>query len=77
MNQMLLASVFTTAVQLTGGQRFLLMLPLCLSVAIVYKTTRHDSLREMPVAALVLWVTIVLGMYAVGFGLWALYSVMV
>ena len=77
MSILLLASVFTTAVQVTGGQRFLLMLPLCLSVAIVYKTTRYESLREMPVSALVLWVTIVLGMYAVGFGLWALYSVMV
>ncbi len=77
MSILLLASVFTTAVQVTGGQRFLLMLPLCLSVAIVYKTTRCASLREMPVSALVLWMTIVLGMYAVGFGLWALYSVMV
>ena len=77
MSILLLASVFTTAVQITGGQRFLLMLPLCLSVAIVYKTTRSASLRDVPVSALVLWVTIVLGMYAVGFGLWALYSVMV
>ena len=77
MSMLLLANVFTTAVQVTGGQRFLLMLPLCLSVAIVYKTTRCASLRDMPVSALVLWVTIVLGMYAVGFGLWALYSVMV
>ncbi len=77
MSKLLLASVFTTAVQVTGGQRFLLMLPLCLSVAIVYKTTRCASLRDVPVSALVLWVTIVLGMYAVGFGLWALYSVMV
>lgn len=77
MSMLLLASVFTTAVQVTGGQRFLLMLPLCLSVAIVYKTTRCASLRDVPVSALVLWVTIVLGMYAVGFGLWALYSVMV
>ncbi|MCH8243348.1 MAG: hypothetical protein IH897_12175, partial [Planctomycetes bacterium] len=45
--------------------------------AIVYKTTRCASLRDVPVSALVLWVTIVLGMYTVGFGLWALYSVMV
>ncbi len=77
MSKLLLANVFMTAVQVTGGQRFLLMLPLCLSVAIVYKTTRCASLRDMPVSALVLWVTIVLGMYAVGFGLWALFSVMV
>ena len=59
MSILLLASVFTTAVQVTGGQRFLLMLPLCLSVAIVYKTTRCVSLRDVAVSALVLWVTIV------------------
>ena len=70
-------AAFTTAVELSGPQRLFMMFPLCLSVAIVYKTTRCPSLRDMPVSALVLWVTIVLGMYTVGFGLWALYSVMV
>ncbi len=73
----ILANLFTTAMNLGGGQRFMLMLPLCLSVAIVYKTTRCDSLREVPVAALVLWVTILLGMYTVGFGLWAIFSLLV
>jgi uncharacterized membrane protein YoaT (DUF817 family) len=64
-------------VQLSGVQRFLLMLPLCLSIAVVYKTTRCERLRDVPVAALMLWVTIALGMYAVGFGLWAAFAISV
>jgi len=72
-----LAGLFTTPIELTGIQSFLLMLPLCLSIAIVYKTTRCRNLRDVPVAALVLWVTIVAGMYAVGFGLWLAFEIMV
>ena len=72
-----LLALFTSAIQLNGGQRLILMLPLCLAIAIVYKTTRADDLREVPAAAAGLWVTIVLGMCAVGVGLWAVFSVMV
>ncbi len=72
-----LAGLFTTAVQLTGIQRSLLMLPLCLSIAIVYKTTRCDKLGDIPVATLTLWITIVLGMYAVGLGVWVAFQIMV
>ncbi len=72
-----LAALFTSAIELSGGQRLILMLPLCLSIAVVYKTTRADDLREVPRAALGLWVTIVVGMCAVGVGLWVVFSVMV
>ncbi len=72
-----LAALFTTGIELTGMHRFLLMLPLCLSIAVVYKTTRCDDLREVPVAALTLWVTIVVGLLAVGVGLWAVFETMV
>ncbi len=71
-----LLALFTTSAELTGAQRLVLILPLCLSVAIIYKTTRLEDLREVPAAAAVLWVTIVLSMCAVGFGLWALFSIM-
>ena len=73
----LLASVFTTGISLPSGSRLLLMLPLCLSIAIVYKTTRLEDLRKVPVAALILCVTIVIGMCTVGIGFWALFMVMV
>ncbi len=72
-----LAGLFTTPIALTGMQRLALMLPLSLSIAIIYKTTRCKDLREVPVAARVLWITIVLGMYAVGVGLWAAFQIMV
>ena len=71
-----LANLFIAAVTLGGAERQMLMLPICLSIAIVYKTTRCENLREVPVAALILWGTIVVGMYAVGVGLWVLYSIM-
>jgi hypothetical protein len=70
-------ALFTTSLQISGPQRLLLMLPLCLSIAVVYKTTRCATLGEIPGAALVLWVTIVLGMLAVGFSFWALYAILV
>ena len=74
----MLAELFTTAIELASRQqRLLLILPLCLSIAIVYKATRCETLRELPVAALTLWGTIVVGMYAVGVGLWLLFSIMV
>ena len=68
----IVAAIFTTPVLMTGHQHALLLLPLCLSIAVVYKTTRCPDVRDIPVASLVLWVTIVVGMYAVGVGLWAL-----
>jgi hypothetical protein len=72
-----LLGAFTSTVSLTGTQRFLLMLPLCLSIAVVYKTIRCSDLRDVPVAAAVLWVTIVVGMFAVGAGLWLAFTIMV
>lgn len=74
---MTLAALFTTGIELNGAQRLLLMLPLCLSIAVVYKTIRLDHLNELPKAAAALWGTIVAGMCAVGLGLWLLFQVMV
>jgi hypothetical protein len=72
----MLMTLFVTGIELSGIQRFLLMPPLCLCIAIVYKTTRCESLRDIPLATIVLWITIVIGMYAVGLGLWALFAIM-
>ena len=72
----MLMTLFVTGIELSGIQRFLLMPPLCLCIAIVYKTTRCESLRDVPFATFILWITIVIGMYAVGVGLWALYAIM-
>ena len=73
----LLAQLFVTGIPLSGAQRFLLMLPLCLSIAVVYKATKCEQLRRVPQEALGLWVTIVVGMFAVGFALWAAFEIAV
>ncbi|MEE9293468.1 MAG: hypothetical protein V3W34_00680 [Phycisphaerae bacterium] len=72
-----LAKLFISPILLTGFGKVLLIFPLCLSISIVYKATRLERLREMPSAVLGLWITIVVGMYGVGVGLWLLYLVMV
>lgn len=77
MSMQILAALFTTGIPLSGVQRLMLMLPLCLSIAIVYKTTRCDNLTQVPLAALALWVTIIIGMAGVGIGLWAAFEIMV
>lgn len=69
---LLVLALFSSPLMLSGMQRSLLVLPLCLSISVVYKTIRCERLADMPVAALGLWVTIILGMYAVGIGVWLL-----
>lgn len=71
-----LATLFSTAVDLTSWQRILLILPLCLAVAVVYKTTRCERVSQIPRAALGLWLTIVIGMYTVGAGLLLVFSLL-
>lgn len=72
----LFATIFVTALELSGPQRLMLMWPLCLAVAIVYKATRCEDVRQIPKATVVLWGTIIMGMYAVGVGLWALFNLL-
>ena len=52
----------------------LLLLPLCLTISVVYKTTKCAHVREIPLAAVVSWLTIVVGMYAVGVVLLLIYE---
>lgn len=67
---------FITPVTLTGWEQLFLLLPLCLAVAIVYKATKLEDMREVPLASLSTWVSIVVGMFAVGIGLYALHWMM-
>ena len=45
-----------------------MLLPLCLSVSMVYKATKLENLRRLPISVAALWATIMLavGMMAVG-----------
>ena len=66
-------ALFTSPIALTGFQHALLLVPLCLAVAVVYKTVRCEKIREIPPASALLCVTIIAGMYAVGVGMWLAY----
>jgi len=68
-----LSGLFASGLSVTGFRHILLMLPLCLSIAVVYKTLRCAHVRQIVPAALALWATIVAAMGAVGLGLWTLY----
>lgn len=66
---LILAAPFLTPIVYDSG-RLWMLLPLTLAISIVYKTTRVKDLRAMPLAALLLWATIVGGMLAVAVGLY-------
>lgn len=62
----ILATLFVTPAPIAPGVRLLLLLPLAASVSVVYKTIRCNEVREIPLASVVLWITVVGGMLAVG-----------
>jgi hypothetical protein len=51
-----------------------LLLPLCASVAIVYKTIRVDNLRQLPRQAGILIIFMLAGLVALGAGLWIIHE---
>lgn len=61
---------------LSGWSRLALMLPLTAAIALVYKSVKCRTVREIPLASLTLWVTIVIGMYVVGIGLMITYELL-
>lgn len=72
----LLATIMVHPLSLARWQHALLLLPLCLCISIVYKATRCEFLRDMPMAVLKNWVTVVVGMYVVGIALLLIYELM-
>ena len=70
-----LSTIFLHPIDVVGWERGALLWPLSLAVSIVYKTTKCQTIREIPFASLILWVTIVLGMYAVGVALLIIYRI--
>lgn len=72
----ILAQWFVRPLSLNGAQQFYMLLPLVFAVAVVYKTIHCRRLRDIPVAAVVLWITILCGMFGIGIGLYAVYSLL-
>jgi prolipoprotein diacylglyceryltransferase len=59
---------------LSRWQNMALLLPLCLAISVVYKTTKCADVRQIPMAALVNFVTVVVMMYVIGAALLLLYE---
>ena len=51
-----------------------LVLPLCASVAVIYKTIRVHDLRQLPVQAGFLIILMLAGLLTLGAGLWAIHE---
>jgi hypothetical protein len=75
MNALLLATILINPLAMERWQQMLMLLPLCLGVSIVYKTLKCDDLKTVPAAVVQNWITIVVGMYLVGAGLYIAYAV--
>ncbi len=68
-----LATLFLDPIPLSGIHRAALLLPICLSISVVYRTIKTPNLRDILRTSLTLWVTIVVGMWVVAFTLWVVY----
>lgn len=68
-----LVAFFVYPAELSRLQQLLLILPLCLTVSVVYKTTKCAEVRDIPLAVVVNWLTIVAAMFAVGITVYFLY----
>ena len=68
-----LATLFLDPIPLSGIQRAALLLPICLSISVVYRTIKTPDLRDIPKTSLALWVTIVVGMWVVALTLYVVY----
>ena len=54
------------------SSRLWMLIPLALAISIVYKTTRLQNLRTVPMASFLLWIVIVGAMFLVGVLLYAI-----
>ena len=68
-----LATLFLDPIPLSGIQRAALLLPICLSISVVYRTIKTPDLRDIPKTSLALWITIVVGMWVVALTLYVVY----
>jgi hypothetical protein len=76
MTHLLTATIFLKPIVYDSG-RLWMLLPLTLAISVVYKATRIDNLRAVPMAAFLLWATIVGGMLAVAVALYIIIALFV
>jgi len=66
--------LFTYPMDLSFQAALWLVLPLCASVSIVYKTVRTEDVRRLPVEVAGLFAYMIIGLVALGVALWAIHS---
>ena len=64
-----MATLFFDPIDVSGAWLWFL-LPLCLSIAVVYKTTKLRDLQRLPLSVAGLWTTIMLAVVLIGGGLY-------
>ena len=62
---------------LWGSSRLLMLLPLALAISVVHKALKQPRLRDLPLAVLALWATIVGAMIGLGVGLMIVYNLVI
>lgn len=62
----LLQSIFVKPIPITGFARLGMLVPLTMSISIVYKTIRCDRIRQIPAASVTLCLTILACMGLIG-----------
>lgn len=68
--------LFFKPIPVTGAGRLGMLVPLALSISIVYKTMRCQRVSQIPFAALYLCFLIVSGMLLIGAGLFAMFRLL-
>ena len=72
----LLAMIFLTPMDFESGKIWM-MLPLTLIIAVVYKATKIEDMRQLAVGAFLLWITIVGALLGVGAAIYVILWVFV
>lgn len=70
------AAIFVNPVQLAIDECLWLILPLLVSVSVIYRTVRTHNLRRVHFEALGLLTYMIVGLALLGLGLWALWALL-
>jgi hypothetical protein len=63
-------TIFVNPMPIPSQHQLWLLLPLCIAVAVTYKTIRTNNLRRLPLEILILVAYMAAGLTALGAGLW-------
>lgn len=72
----LLTGLFVKPISITGFWRLGMLIPLTLSISVVYKTMRCEKLSAVPMASLILCVMILTCMGLIGVALYGAFNLL-